>query len=150
MMTRAEIAVVVGGIGGAKYRLPREGEPPNNEPGEFHCQGLVKYVSKVCFDREIFLIDTPGARVVDLIRFIRDHPERYMWRVQEGPEHGGLVEMSYERHPHHVGIWLDIDGGGILHAYHAGVAFATVLELRAAGWRRFVFHGWNGSRLQAG
>ena len=53
--------------------------------------------------------------------------------------------MAHNRHPFHVGVWLDLDGGGILHsARNVGVTFDAPLNLRAAGWRRFVYHRWIG------
>ncbi len=128
-----------------RYRIAEPQQEPNEVPRQMDCQDLVRHVSKLAFDREIFMVKTPSARVADLVRFIKEHPERYMWRIQEHPEHGGLVEMSHGLHPHHVGIWLDIDGGGILHCHVGGVGFDTVLALKAAGWRRFIFHGWNGA-----
>lgn len=146
MMNNAEIAALASHVMTVgRYRIAEPHQEPNEVPRQMDCQDLVKHVSRLAFGREIFMIKTPSAKVEDLVRFIKAHPERYMWRVQDRPEHGGLVEMSHGKHPHHVGIWLDIDGGGILHCHAGGVSFDTVLALQASGWRRFIFHGWNGA-----
>jgi hypothetical protein len=145
IMTNAEIVRFIEPLFAAKYRIPGKDDRPNKIPYEFDCQTFVKYVMKHCFDRDIFMIATPSSEISVLIRFIKNHPERVNWPVVEKPEHGGIVEMSSGQHPHHVGLWLDIDGGAILHCYLGGVGFQKPRELEAAGWRRFIYHGWNAS-----
>ena len=44
------------------------------------------------------------------------------------PQHGDIVVI---RRPYHVGVWLDIDGGGVLHAIHG----ACVIWTPDASWR---------------
>lgn len=47
-----------------------------------------------------------------------------------------VVVLSQGKCPSHVGIWLDIDGGGILHNQrNVGVIFQKKTELNALGWR---------------
>lgn len=144
-MEKRQIAEVVRGIMGARYRYPTEADPrPNDVPREVDCQDLVRYIQKACFGRDVLPLTIPGYHIRDLVKYARDNPERLRWSVSPRPVHGGLVEMSYETHPHHVGVWLDIDKGGILHAYTGGVTFAPELALKAAGWRRFVYYEWTG------
>jgi hypothetical protein len=114
-------------------------------PEEFDCWGLAWYIEKELFDRELSVIINPSGSIKEISRLFRDHPEHRNWSVCEQPVHGGVIEMSHSRHPHHVGVWLDIDGGGILHAQClAGVSFDPIIAMRAAGWRRFIFHDWVG------
>jgi hypothetical protein len=147
MMTNEQLIDFITPLFTAIYRVPAENERPNIEPLEFYCETFCKYIYKHAFNRDVFLIAAPvtgnGFKTSELVRFIKNHPERILWPISATPIHGGLVEMSYETHPHHVGVWLDIDGGGVLHCYTGGVAFATLLELKTSGWRRFVFHGWH-------
>jgi hypothetical protein len=114
-------------------------------PDAFDCLGLVHVVQRDLFGRATTIELAPPGDVRALMRFVREHDERRKWRAAERPVHGALVEMAESRHPFHVGVWLDIDGGGIVHcARGTGVAFASDLDMRTAGWRRFVYHHWIG------
>lgn len=117
-----------------------------NGPDRFDCWGWAQALQREGFGREIATIAEPPTNSRDLIEFVRSHPARKQWREVPAPVHGGLVELAHNSRPFHIGVYLDIDGGGISHAMHgAGVTYDTILSLRAAGWRRFVFHEWNGN-----
>ena len=46
------------------------------------------------------------------------------------------MKVFTDAYPVHIGVWLDIDGGGVLHAVrHAGVVFQNLAALDAHGWR---------------
>ena len=116
-----------------------------NGPSEFDCWGLFRYVQKNLFSRDLETIISDTMNIREIAYLFKNHEERKKWRVCEKPTHGGAVEMSHSRHPHHIGIWLDIDGGAILHCQpSAGVSFDPVLALKAGGWRRFIYHEWVG------
>jgi hypothetical protein len=71
-----------------------------------------------------------------LIRTMRDHPERQNWHAVETPKEGDVALLRQSRHPIHVGVWLDVDGGGILHAVQgAGVVFQSLNNLNMTGWK---------------
>lgn len=43
--------------------------------------------------------------------------------------------MRQAKNPVHAGLWLDIDGGGILHCVReSGVIFQNALSLNLSGW----------------
>lgn len=66
----------------------------------------------------------------------RDHPERQRWVSVVKPAEGDAVLLRQSRHPVHVGVWLAVDGGGVLHAVKdAGVVFQKLPELLLHGWR---------------
>ena len=51
------------------------------------------------------------------------------------PRDGDVVLMRQAKNPVHVGIWLDVDGGGVLHCCrNSGVVFQNVPTLNATGW----------------
>lgn len=111
----------------------------------FHCWSFAKHLQKELWGRDLVEIPIESGHIRDLVRLVQDHPAHKEWRVVERPVHGGLVEMSHSRHPHHIGVWLGIDGGGIAHCEApAGVSFDPLVALKAAGWRRFIFHEWCG------
>ena len=94
---------------------------------------------------ERFAIEVPEIPIdaLDLravLAGFRDHPERLRWRrverAREQPREGDAVFMRQSRHPVHVGLWLNVDGGGVLHAARdIGVVFQNTWDLAAHGWR---------------
>lgn len=114
-------------------------------PDAYDCWGLARTVQREMFQREMPRISEPPVDVRSLVKFVREHRARTQWREVPGPVHGGLVEMAHGRHPFHIGVYLDIDGGGILHSVNpAGVCWDLEITLRASGWRRFTYHDWTG------
>ena len=46
-----------------------------------------------------------------------------------------VVLMRQAKNPVHAGLWLDIDGGGILHCVRgSGVVFQNIASLNLSGW----------------
>jgi hypothetical protein len=80
-----------------------------------------------------------------LIRTIRDHPIRRQWQPVAVPREGDIALMRQSRHPLHVGVWLEVDGGGILHCAQAcGVVFQNLHSLRLCGWHIESFYQYSG------
>ena len=114
-------------------------------PKEFDCWGLACWVQNKLFGRKVALEPNPPEALRDLIKFVRTHNGRKQWRLVESPRHGAMVEMAHEEHPFHFGVYLNIDGGGILHSLEGiGVAFDPVVALRASGWGRIKYYEWTG------
>jgi hypothetical protein len=64
-----------------------------------------------------------------MVGLIRTQAEAQGWRAVNGdPQHGDIVVI---RRPYHVGVWLEIDGGGVLHA----ITGACVIWTPDAAWR---------------
>jgi hypothetical protein len=105
-------------------------------PDAYDCWGLFVTVQRSYFQRSLpeNPVDATNLRAV-LDAFI-GHPERQRWQWVNHPEEGDAVLMRQSRYPVHIGVWLDIDGGGVIHAVrHAGVVFQTLAGLDAHGWR---------------
>ncbi len=140
MMTDAQLAEFVNTkLQASPKRIDAEG------PEQFGCWGLVRYVLRQAFDIEAQSIVPPPTEsgTLKLVKFVRDHPEHSNWRQIEAPVHGGVVEMGHGEFPHHIGLWLKFDHGGVLHAHpHAktGVVFESLLTLKAALWHGFKFY----------
>jgi cell wall-associated NlpC family hydrolase len=113
-------------------------------PESYDCWGLVKVVQKELFDRNLPDISQSPSSLKNLIVFVREHSARKEWRVSENKfQHGQLVEMSKNENPFHIGVYLDYDGGGILHALgKIGVCFDKPQFMQLMGWRKMVFHDW--------
>lgn len=112
-----------------------DGETPDRETWRFHCWAFVCWVQERHFGRALPAIANPED-LLGIARDFRDHPERKRWIQVDVPAEGDCVLMRQARYPIHVGVWLDVDGGGVLHcAQEAGVAFQGVTALAANGWR---------------
>jgi len=104
-------------------------------PDAFHCWAFVCLVQERHFQRMLPVIPNPED-LFAIARDFRDHPERRRWDRVDVPIEGDCVLMRQARYPIHVGIWLDVDGGGVVHcSQEAGVAFQKVSALATNGWR---------------
>jgi cell wall-associated NlpC family hydrolase len=120
---------------GAAWEAGAEG------PEAYDCWGLVRAVL-----RDQYGIELPAVPHVDrddvreIVREFAGHPERVNWAPVTRPRGGDVVELSHSRIPHHVGVWVDADGGGVLHAVEgSGVVFSTPSALATNGWNAIRF-----------
>ena len=111
-----------------------------------HCWELVRRCQAEIFSRELpAVIEHPGTKigVAKLMARRDDHPG---WHRSEIPIHGAVVFMTRaghgpERAAVHSGVYLAIDGGGVLHTDDPhGVVFESLTELRARGWAYPTFY----------
>ena len=103
-------------------------------PDLFNCWEFVRMVQAEHFGRLLPEIGNPEDMLV-MGRTFRDHPERRRWAKVDPPVEGDCVLLRRSRHPIHVGVWLDVDGGGVLHcAEGAGVVFQRSDALALNGW----------------
>jgi len=86
-----------------------------------------------------------STNVLAIARGFRDHPERERWDLVDDPVEGDCVLMRQARYPIHVGVWLDVDNGGVLHcSQESGVAFQTLSSLALNGWQVEDFYRFTG------
>ena len=90
--------------------------------------------------REHFGIDVPIVIAPDyddttaLVNLLKTHNEHARWLPTHAPQHGDLVIVHK---PFHVGVWLDVDGGGVLHCVRgAGVVFTHNSSWQMSGFGR--------------
>lgn len=104
--------------------------------GKYDCWGLVQ---------DVYLNEL-GIRLSPIITNAADLRQVFAEFSQEANysdfcqiktlKDNAVVVLSQGKYPSHVGIWLDIDGGGILHNQrNVGVIFQKKTELNALGWR---------------
>lgn len=105
-------------------------------PEAYDCWGLFLAVQRQHFGRDLPQIPIDALNLRAVLDAFHGHPERQRWQPVRTAEEGDAVLMRQSRYPVHIGVWLDIDGGGVLHAVrHAGVVFQTLAALDAHGWR---------------
>ncbi len=115
-------------------------------PDSFHCWALVRHVQREQFGRDLPVIPNPED-LLSIARHFRDHPERRRWDLVDVPQEGDCVLMRQARYPVHVGVWLDVDGGRVLHVVRdKGVVAQGLESLAAHGWRIEGFYRLIGDR----
>ncbi len=108
-------------------------------PDSFDCWGLVRYVYKHHFNIILptFDIDANCLKAVALA--IADGQQH--WQQVESPKDGDVVLLAHAKYPSHIGIWLDVDRGGVLHCVRkAGVVFSDLIKLRLSGWGHIEYY----------
>jgi len=115
-------------------------------PLTFDCWGLVWWIYKHHYAIE--LPEYPGldAENIKLVGKLLTAGEKKEWTRILKPVDGCVVGMSQNKIFHHVGIYLDVDGGLVLHAYKgsSGVISQRPSNLRSQGWNRIEFYQYNG------
>ncbi|NRP15014.1 NlpC/P60 family protein [Marinobacterium sp. xm-a-152] len=105
-------------------------------PNHYDCWGLFLAVQKQFFNRDLPEIPLDALNLREVINAFTHHPERQRWQRVSQTRTGDAVLMRQSRYPAHIGVWLDIDGGGILHSVqHSGVVYQTTSGLYSHGWR---------------
>lgn len=116
------------------------------EPAGLHCWELVRSCERIVFDRELPPVLVAPERMAELVGLMQMRKSYPGWREVEAPAHGAVVFMTRNGHEAsraacHAGVWLDLDGGGVLHtdAPH-GVVFESLPELKARNWGDLSFY----------
>lgn len=105
-------------------------------PDAWDCWAFLRHVLHTYYG-----LDVPEIVVADyededaMSSLFIGHAERREWRQVPAPVDGCLVEIR--RPSMHVGIWLDVDGGGVLHcARGIGVTFTKDRNWGMSGFGR--------------
>lgn len=109
--------------------------------GEHDCWGFFRRVQSERYGRAVPPFDVDAFNRFACARAVRDNPERSHWLRVTAPQEGDAVLLAHARHPSHVGVWIDADGGGVLHCLEGdGVVFQTRKSLTACGWSHLEFY----------
>ena len=103
--------------------------------GSNDCWAFFRRVQREHFGRDVPMVDVDATSAMVCAQAVRDHPERLRWSAVAEPRAGDAVLMGKGRHPTHVGLWIDQDGGGVLHCQQGtGVVFSRPAQLALMGW----------------
>ena len=104
-------------------------------PDAYDCHGLVRAVYRDCFGLVLPVVDVDALQALAVCRAMRDY-DYSAWKALSAPEiEFDVVEMSLASAPHHVGVFLEADGGGVLTSVEgAGVVFQSLASLKMHGW----------------
>jgi len=116
-------------------------ESGKDGPFSFDCWGLCRFVQWEHYDRILPMVNVEAINLREVVKNIGGHPERARWYQVERPVDGGLVEMWRSENPDHIGIWVDVEGGGVLHCLQRlGVCFDSLTVLKMSKWRKINFY----------
>lgn len=110
-------------------------------PDSFDCWGFVRYIKRVHESVHLppVCVDAQDSRAV--LKAFKQAPELSRFELQQKPLGGDLVLLKHSKHPTHCGLWLDLDGGGVLHcAQGVGVVFQSLSSLKKTGWAGLLFY----------
>lgn len=104
-------------------------------PDAFDCMSFFGFVQKHHFNIDVPSIIAPDyENPAVLVALFRHHEERQRWETVAHPFEGCAVLM---RKPMHIGVWLDADGGGVLHCVRGcGVVFTKDSAWPTSGFGR--------------
>jgi hypothetical protein len=104
-------------------------------PDSYDCWGFFRMIQSEHFGVDVPLVIAPDYDdTTVLVDLFRTHGENSRWESVARPSHGDAVIIHK---PFHIGVWLDIDGGGVLHCVRgSGVIFTKDFNWRTSGFGR--------------
>lgn len=104
-------------------------------PDAYDCHGIVRAAYLDQLDIYLPVVDVNALSTLSAVRAVC-HYDYSEWDEIGKPDRDfDVVEMSLSKRPHHVGIYLNIDDGGVLSSVEgAGVIFQTLGSLKRHGW----------------
>lgn len=114
-------------------------------PQKYDCYAMMQLIQYHLFGRIIASIEvgkSEDGRAV--LGSFAGRSARRAWRLNTGrPRHGDAVSMAHVHEPFHVGTYLNIDRGIIVHcASFTGMTVDDSAGLRASGWGNLRFYSF--------
>lgn len=146
-LTAQQLAAAQAFVREVMFKPYREGAAG---PDAYWCWGLAQVAQRRLAGRELPIVNANVKDLRAIVRLIEQHPIRTTWSPVAAPRHLDLVTLASHKHPHHIGTWLAVDGGVVLHVteqttrgepdpHKPAVICDTLMGLRAQGWHGFEF-----------
>lgn len=105
---------------------------------------MLQLVQFHLFGRHVEAVHLDGMDVATIRAAVAAHAANQQWHPREGaPHHGDAVKMGHLANPFHIGTYLELDRGMVLHQTEvSGLCCDTLTQLRARGYRIVTFHAW--------
>lgn len=107
-------------------------------PDAFDCMGFFRMVQGKHFGIEVPTIIAPDYDDPNVVASCFNNEERENWYKVQVPQHGDAVMVH---RPLHIGLWVDEDGGGVLHCVKdIGVIFTKNAAWATSGFGRCEYY----------
>lgn len=104
-------------------------------PDSFDCWGFVRWVLAHEYGHDVPPVNINPNNLRDVLTAFKQDFAFQSFNEVKSPKDGDVVLMRQAKNPVHCGVWIDIDGGGIIHCVrNGGVVFQNVRSLNLAGW----------------
>ncbi len=104
-------------------------------PDAFDCWGFVRYVLKHEFGHNVPQVNVNANNLRDVLTAFKQDLAFQSFVEVFNPQNGDVVLLRQANNPAHCGLWLNIDGGGILHCVRGtGVVFQNKASIKSNGW----------------
>jgi len=111
-------------------------------PDTFDCWGLVRWVYKNVLG--VDLPEMPHIRPHEWLKIARAIKHQNLFEEASTPKEYDVVAMGKCKDCHHVGVYTEADGGGIVHCEEGtGVVFMSMSSVRANGYTQLKFLRWS-------
>lgn len=112
--------------------------PGGTGPEEWDCWNFMTHILTTYFGKK--LPDAPIGDVAGCRAVYDEEMKAGRWRRVTEPQHGDAVSMREGQWPH-VGVYLDIDGGKVIHCMEGHGVIANKLNmLHTMGFGRVKFY----------
>ena len=104
-------------------------------PDAYDCHGVVRAVYRDRMGIDLPVVPADALSALSIARAMRSYDYSEWEEVQAPWRDLDVVQMTLSSRPHHVGVYLALDGGGVLTAVEgAGVIFQPLSSLARHGW----------------
>jgi cell wall-associated NlpC family hydrolase len=109
--------------------------------GESDCWHFARRVWRERFGWNVPAVDVDATSRLLSARAFAGHEEYRSWQSVSAPREGDAVLMGKNAKPSHIGIWVDGDGGAVLHSMeHSGVVYTPLASLQSVGMRVLAYY----------
>ena len=104
-------------------------------PDEFDCWGFVRFVLEQEYKIKVPPVNVNPNNLRDVLSAFKKDLAFQSFQQVAVPMDGDVVLLRQAKNPVHCGLWLNIDGGGVLHCVRgSGVVFQNIHSLNLSGW----------------
>lgn len=109
------------------------GSPWSNDGQD--CYGLVRRIYQDRYQITLPIVNVNAVSTLAIVKSIAGF-DLADWIDVQTPQEGDVVQMGHAKRPHHVGVWIEVGGGRILHSTEQlGAIAQTPSQAKTNGWK---------------